>query len=788
MYLSYKTLQELIAKSKRVSPRELAELLTMSVMEVESVKSEAEKFDNMVVGLVTEVSGHPNADKLKLAKVDIGSKKVEIVCGGVNLVEGMKVAMALPGAMVRWHGEGEFAPLESAPIRGVKSNGMACAAAELGLSDSHALEYGIMDLSYLKAKPGVPLADALGKDDLVIEVDNKSITHRPDLWGHLGVARELAALWGTELKMPDLADLEIGNKGLKVAIKNSDLCSRYLSVVLSGIKIGPSPDWLKNKVEALGMRSINNIIDAANYVMLEIGQPLHTFDLQKLASPEIIVRRAKSGETIKTLDGEVRKLSTDMLVIADDKGPIALAGVMGGQSSEVSSDTTSLIVESATFDAINIRQTAMKLGLRSEASARFEKALDPNMAEIGIKRFVAVMQEINKSIKVESDLIDAYPKSPKAVVIEVSASWINERLGTQIKGSEIKSILESLGFNVIARSEATKQSQEIAAHLGKLGARNDNRDMWSVTVPSWRATRDVTIKEDLLEEVARIYGYGKIPFLLPKFDISPPIQDPNQDLRSKIRELLVGQGWTETLSYSFFRLGQNPEQAIEIENPVDQNKPYLRTSIYDTLHEQFKAARRAYEGRDIKLFEIGRVFRKEAGAFSRGGFGRIKLPNQPWYLGVAFLDYKDESKSLSKVWGIIKLLNDTLGINLKLLNKENSHKLPSGGAIVEVDLSGQTVSAHAIDPIPKYPSVVRDLSIIVPRGVTWAEIEKQVRSAGQLLKSVEVFDIYDAKGSIAFHLTFRAPDRTLTSEEVEEQVKKIKDILTKKFKVEVRDH
>ena len=204
--------------------------------------------------------------------------------------------------------------------------------------------------------------------------------------------------------------------------------------------------------------------------------------------------------------------------------------------------------------------------------------------------------------------------------------------------------------------------------------------------------------------------------------------------------------------------------------------------------EQFKAARRAYEGRDIKLFEIGRVFRKEAGAFSRGGFGRIKLPNQPWYLGVAFLDYKDESKSLSKVWGIIKLLNDTLGINLKLLNKENSHKLPSGGAIVEVDLSGQTVSAHAIDPIPKYPSVVRDLSIIVPRGVTWAEIEKQVRSAGQLLKSVEVFDIYDAKGSIAFHLTFRAPDRTLTSEEVEEQVKKIKDILTKKFKVEVRDH
>ncbi|HCU47654.1 TPA: phenylalanine--tRNA ligase subunit beta, partial [Patescibacteria group bacterium] len=474
MYLSYKTLQELIAKSKRVSPRELAELLTMSVMEVESVKSEAEKFDNMVVGLVTEVSGHPNADKLKLAKVDIGSKKVEIVCGGVNLVEGMKVAMALPGAMVRWHGEGEFAPLESAPIRGVKSNGMACAAAELGLSDSHALEYGIMDLSYLKAKPGVPLADALGKDDLVIEVDNKSITHRPDLWGHLGVARELAALWGTELKMPDLADLEIGNKGLKVAIKNSDLCSRYLSVVLSGIKIGPSPDWLKNKVEALGMRSINNIIDAANYVMLEIGQPLHTFDLQKLASPEIIVRQAKSGETIKTLDGVVRKLSSDMLVIADAKGPIALAGVMGGQSSEVSSDTTSLIVESATFDAINIRQTAMNFGLRSEASARFEKALDPNMAEIGIKRFVAVMQEINKSIKVESDLIDAYPKSPKAVVIEVSASWINERLGTQIKGSEIKSILESLGFNVIARSEATKQSQEIAAHLGKLGARNDN--------------------------------------------------------------------------------------------------------------------------------------------------------------------------------------------------------------------------------------------------------------------------------------------------------------------------
>ncbi|MFH1112276.1 MAG: phenylalanine--tRNA ligase subunit beta, partial [Patescibacteria group bacterium] len=391
MYISYNTIKELLTKPRELAGRELGELLTMSVMEVESVTSEAEKFNKIVVGLVKKVSTHPNADKLKLAEIDIGGKSQEVICGGINLREGMKVAFAGVGAQVKWHGGGEFQTLTAATIRGVESCGMACSATELGLVCDNEPEHGIMDLSYLKAKPGTPLAQALGKDDLVIEVDNKSITHRSDLWSHLGVARELAALWDTKLKLPELVNLSKGSNGLKVEIKNSDLCHRYMGVVLAGIKINSSPTWLKNRVEALGMRSINNVVDAANYVMLEIGQPLHTFDLQKLSSPKIIVRTANSGEEIKTLDGESRKLSSEMLVIADERKAVAIAGVIGGEFSEVNQTTTSLVVESATFNPISIRQTVNKLGLRSEASVRFEKALDPELAEIGIKRFVAIM-------------------------------------------------------------------------------------------------------------------------------------------------------------------------------------------------------------------------------------------------------------------------------------------------------------------------------------------------------------------------------------------------------------
>ncbi|MFA4936885.1 MAG: phenylalanine--tRNA ligase subunit beta [Patescibacteria group bacterium] len=835
MHLSYKTLAELIVKPKRISARELGELLTMSVMEVESVTSEAEKLNKVTVGLVIKVSTHLNADKLKLATVDIGGKTVEIVCGGINLKEGMKVALAQPGALVKWHGEGEFASLEAATIRGVKSNGMACSAAELGLVDDNEPEHGIMDLSYLDAKPGTLLAKALGKDDLVIEVDNKSITHRPDLWSHLGVARELAALWNTKLKLPELADLPKGSNGFKVEIKNSDLCHRYMGVVLAGIKITSSPTWLKNRLEALGMRSINNVVDAANYVMLETGQPLHTFDLQKLSSPKIVVRTANSGEVIKTLDGESRKLSSEMLVIADDKSAIAVAGVMGGEFSEVSSSTTNLVVESATFNPISIRQTASKLGLRSEASVRFEKALDPELAEIGIKRFVAIMQQIITGVKVASDLVDEYPKKFKPVEINVNPDWINERLGTKIKYSQIKNILENLGFKIKVIASGSKQSHKIATPIR--ADRDDSVVKWQVTVPSWRATRDVTIREDLLEEVARIYGYGKITPSLPSFTITKPLADEKQLLMQKIRECLIGAGFTETLSHSF--VGEKDLQnfgltirgkhitsdlSIELENPTDQGKPYLRPTLLPNFLGQ--AGLNSQKHKNVKMFEIGRVFVAESGKEYLRRPGGGNLPKQPFHLGIVLgRNKRDERDDLLRCYrdmvGVLvqighelendfKLVevqkikhdwfNENMAADIIINNETVGHigilqeklrrelDLPEFTAVIELSLDMLEIGPTSpSEPPPEYPEAARDLSIILPERVTWSQIQKEIENM-DLLESIELFDVYAPKHSIAFTVTLRASDRTLTSEEVDKVIEKIKQILIKKFNAEVRDH
>ncbi len=400
--------------------------------------------------------------------------------------------------------------------------------------------------------------------------------------------------------------------------------------------------------------------------------------------------------------------------------------------------------------------------MRTEASARFEKALDPELAELAIRRFIAVMQDIDKGVKVESDLIDEYAKKSKPVYIKITAEWINNRLGTNIKDADIKKILLNLGFK-ISGSKA-----------------------WSVTVPSWRATRDVAIKEDLLEEVARIYGYDKIPLALPKFEVAPPVRDQAQDLRMKIRELLVAAGWTETLSYSFFRLGQQPEKAIELVNPTDQSKRWLRTTIYDTLHEQFSIARRADEGKEIKLFEIGRVFTNEQGEWPRDKSSKNKLPSQPWHLALAAFDNKGDS--LGCIRGVLKLLSESLGIVDFATTKP--HVLGGGGVAVEVNLDSikLPLAVRTIEPLPKYPSIIRDLSIVVPQEVAWAAIESQIRGASALVKQVEVFDIYQAKRSIAFHITFRDSERTLTADEVDGLITKIKQTLIRKFNIEVRDH
>lgn len=766
MKVSYDILKKFVTPPEDYAGKDLAHLLTMSTVEVEDYADMAEALEQVVVGVVEAVKPHPNADKLKLAVINVGSQKFEVVCGGVNLREGMKVAFAHVGARVRWHGQGDWVRLTKATIRGVDSNGMACAAEELGLDDPKAVAHGIMDLSYLKAVPGTPLAEALGQSDIILDIDNKSITHRPDLWGHLGLARELAALWSTKLHEPKAPALkpEI-DVPLMVTVQAPAKVVRYMAVAVGGLKVESSPLWLQQTLQKLGVRPINNIVDVTNYVMLELGQPLHAFDLDRLASPDIVIRQAKPGEKFTTLDGVERTLNGSMLLIADRTHAQAIAGVMGGQRSEVSATIKNIVLESATFEAINIRTTAAALALRTEASARFEKALDPNLAELGLRRAVALLVELCPGAKVTSPVVDVYNDPPGPKPIALSLPWLTERMGLELDAKTVTDILERLGFKVKAKG------QELA-----------------VTPPSWRATRDITIPEDLVEEVARIYGYNKIPLVLPAFAVTPPTVDVAQQLRWKIRDLLVGAGWTETLSYSFAgnrqaaEFGYEAKDCLELVNPVDQAKRYLRPSVAATFYEQFEAGRRANEGKSLKLFELGRVFSVKTGKWSSGGLVGSKLPHQPWHLALGAFQPSGDARRVVK--GVLDLLEQMVGVKLQMV----CQKIVAAGIVTEIELEDVQAShqAREFKPIPKYPSVERDLSIIFPPGVTWAAIAKHVRSTSPLIESIEVFDVYAEKGSIAFHLTFRSEERTLKSAEVDEVMAKVTSTLRDKFGITVR--
>ncbi|MFA4818529.1 MAG: phenylalanine--tRNA ligase subunit beta [Patescibacteria group bacterium] len=789
MKVSYNILKKFVTPPREISAKDLAEILTMSTVEVEEVVAQLEQLNKVVVGQVREINPHPNADKLRLAKVDTGKEVCEVVCGGVNLRVGMKVAFAKVGARVKWHGEGDWVTLEKAKIRGVESHGMACAAEELGIEDSHALEHGIMDLSHLTAVPGTPLAQALGQTDIILEIDNKSITHRPDLWGHLGLARELAAIWRVKCHEPKAPPIKPGKDiDLKVKVEAKDKVVRYMAVAVEGIKVGPSPEWLVKALNSLGARSINNIVDITNYVLFELGQPLHAFDLDKLATPEIIVRAAKPGETITTLDGIARKLNKNNLLIADIKKPIALAGIMGDEFSGVSDSTTRMVFESATFDPINIRQSETALVLRTEASIRFEKSLDPNLAELALRRAVQLLSEVCPSVKVASRVVDVYVKPLKPAAIELPLAWLNRRVGTEFKSSEVKDILQRLGFKVAGTAKTFK-----------------------VTPPTWRATRDITIPEDLIEEVARIHGYGNIPLSLPKFAINPPERDRAQELRWKIRDLLALYGWTETLSYSFVEktgIESVDKQALELVNPVGKNEPYLRPFLFNTFFYQVIENTRRYPEKEIKMYEIGRTFSNKKGTWSADSSGATKLPTQEYHLVLGcrgknklemFRELKVTVKSVFDLIGIgnetdwregkagIEVYYGNFKIGLLQFNEEIGK--PSVVSYAELFIDKEELRKEIVMPThespPLYPAIDRDLTVTIsnyPSGhVNWKNIQEAVSQIDKLIESVDYVGYFTPKQALTLRLTFRSSERTLKSEEVEVIVNEVVKQLISKF-------
>lgn len=647
------------------------------------------------------------------------------------------------------------------------------------------------------------------KNDTVYEIDNKSITHRPDLWGLYGIAREIAAITGGKLKklnIPPIAKPKRKKIDIQVKIENKKDCPRYMALALGNIIVKPSPSWVKERLELAGVRSINNIVDATNYAMLETGQPLHAFDLDLLEKSkfknkekiDILVRRAKKGESIVNLDDNKRDLQETMTVIADRKDPIALAGITGGAKAEIKESTTRIILESANFDPVNIRKTASALGLRTEASARFEKSLDPYLTETGMLRVYELIKKLVPEVEVLSDVVDKKNLSKaqsKTRAIKITLEEITRKIGTPILLQHVSYIFENLGFEV-----SVKKSPE---------------PVFTVMAPTWRATRDVSIAEDLIEEIARVYGYGNIPARLPITPVKPPLENYERVQERTIKDIFIrGLGFTEVLNYSFVSeqqlssLGLSSEGYIRVKNPISKNATLMRQSLIPHLIENTKNNLRYFD--DFRLFEIGRVYKNESGKDEIFPGQKVMLPSQDKMLSGIYLEKSNKAPFYGvkqAIETLLKNLNIVYNYGMKLPgNVPYVHPFRYVSIVVhgeelgyitelhpmvatrmdiktrvgmfELNFSKLVRTSHQIkhyQTLPKYPSSKLDISILVDKKVLWKDIEDMVKGIRlDLIRSVDLFDIYEGKGlpenkkSLAFRIEYRSDKKTLTDQEISE--------------------
>lgn len=821
MKLSYNWLKNYVDLPDSLTPEELGLKLTMGVVEVEGVEKQGEGLNNIVVAEVKKVEKHPDADKLSVCDVYDGKKHYQVVCGGSNVAEGMKVAFGKIGAKVCWHGEGELIELAKAKIRGVESFGMICASTEIGLGEIFPLkdEKEILNLSNLDAEPGTSLAKALGLDDAIFEIDNKSMTHRPDLWGHYGMAREVALAYHKKLKeySPIKISVRTGRDlsvlKLSVNVEDKDLCSRYMAVAVGGIKVAPSPEWMQKRLIAVGLRPINNIVDITNYIMYDLGQPMHAFDSSEVKNEkskvEIIVRRAQNGEKFNTLDGQEHELTSDMLVIADSEKAVALAGVMGGLNSEISDDTTTIIFESATFDPTSIRRTATKLGIRTDSSARFEKSLDPYNAELALRKAVELTLEFCPDAYVASKVADEKNIRMYQGPIELSLDFLKRKIGKVIDTKEVIRILEGLGFGI-----------------------KEKKDILLVTIPTWRATKDISIPEDLVEEVARVYGYGNIETELPKFTITPPERNRLRELEREIKTQMSAQyAYTESVNYSFVSpqllhtSGIEVAGHIELDNPIAKDRPYLRRTLLPNLIENLEKNIRTYD--ELCLFEIGKVFKEEEAGPRMSENSDELLPRQDVYFSAVYSGKKDQTPffELSTVVNGV-LAHVGVRFSLKSVGMTEEKYIHPGrvayiyagedklGVIAElhpaiaqnfglqhrvgfVELDLNMVLKYVGEPytyrgVPEYPPVLRDIAFVVEKNIEHARVVETIKEVNPLIRQVELFDIFEGdklgagKKSMAYHIVYQSDEKTLETKEIDEVHGKIVEKLEKKFGSEIR--
>ena len=773
--------------------KKLAYDLTMSTVEVEDTIELAKQFDHMVVGVINTIEQHPNADKLRVCMTDIGGRVESIVCGGSNLREGMKVAVALPGSVCRWHGEGEPVEIKKSKLRGVDSYGMICGAVEIGLADLFPTkeEAHILDLSDFDAPAGTPLADALDLNDIILEIDNKSMTNRPDLWGHYGIAREIAALYDLPMKEFPHFDRNVENtSGFHVTVEDAERCPRMTGTQIENVCVKPAPYWMQVRIWKTGMRPINALVDITNYVMLATGQPSHAYDSDHIAG-HIIVRRAKAGETLTLLNGKELPLSTDDLTIADDAGIVGLAGVMGGAKDSILPTTSKVILEIANFQAAGIRRTALRYDNRTEASARSEKALDPERCDQALDLSMPLFAELYPEMKV-TGFVDSYPNKLQQAEIDVSLNWLERRLGKRIPNEDIAKKMGELGYDLTF-----------------------DGDNLHIVVPTWRSTGDVSIKADIMEEVARMYGYENFKAAPITTSFDGAINQLDKDLERRIKEYLaIRCGMQEIFTYPWMTdqyvnaILQDTSGILSLSTPPSPDESLIRSSLLPNLCKAVVKNERFFS--EFSIFECAQVFRDAD--YTAPYDNREKLPSQRKNIAGAFVgDSKNVTELFRKAKGVVEMMprythmegftfrqeekpvwaDDVVWLNiclgearigdLALLSKKAS--MACGIKNLSVMLFELDVDAlvpfrsrtNTFTHLAEYPMTDYDISLLFDAQTKWADMQKILSGIhNELLHGAAFVDEYhgkqipEGKKSVTIRLTIGSKVKTLTSAEIEE--------------------
>ncbi len=762
----------------KCSPQRLAELLTMAGLEVEGLERVGDNFQGVVAAKILEVEPHPTASHLKICRVETGKGLVSVVCGAPNATRGVIAPWAPPGARIA--GGQEVTVQE---IRGILSEGMLLAEDELGLTDDHS---GIMELPQ-DTPPGTPLEEVIPLADWVFEIG--LTPNRPDCASLIGVAREVASITKGQVFFPQIRVAEEGppiHTLTSVTVLDSQGCPRYAARVIQGVSLGPSPFWLRYRLHLCGIRGINNVVDVTNYVLLEMGQPLHAFDLHRLREQRIVVKRAEEGMTFTTLDGQTHRLGSHVLLIWDGERPVALAGIMGGLNSEIYQGTEAVLLESAYFDPVTIRRGARSLGLSTESSYRFERGINIEGVTRAMDRAAALILELAGGTAARG-IIDVYPKKFVPPKIQLRTSRVNKILGTRLSGRNIKARLEGLGMEVSEQ----------------------RRGVYQVVPPSYRV--DIQREADLIEEVARMAGYQKIPVTTPSIRSSEAGEAREDLLRDQVREIMVGMGFTEVITYSFIspdaEVGLNTNRSdllVKILNPLTREQSVMRTSLVPGLLNTVKNnLARGEQG--IKIFEWGKTFFKTQGelpderysmAACISGLHRPKT----WFekeRHVDFYDLKGTVEVLLESLGIpsfrvvkgidhpfyqydisARILSGThpigdMGkVSLDLLNAYEIEEKET--YLLELDIAALLEvlpESRRFKQLPKYPAVYRDMSLVLSKEVESAKVIEVIRDVGgELVEWVDIFDLYEGgklapnEKALAFRVCYRSHEGTLEGE------------------------